>query len=82
MVDTMVSGLVEGPVRCFEAVRRCAQSLTNAGFEPPSWTELANSQEVVVTEDPEPHEPKVGWQESHQVPSPEVHGRSALDDAH
>ena len=63
VADTMVSGLVEGPVRCSEAVRRCAQSLTDAGFEPPSSTELANSQEVVVTEDPEPHEPKVGWQQ-------------------
>ena len=63
VADTMVSRLVECPVRCFEAVRRCAQSLTDAGFEPPSWTELANSQEVVFSEDPEPHEPKVGWQQ-------------------
>ena len=58
----MVSGLVEGPFRCFEDVRRCAQSLINAGL-PPSWTEFVNSQEVVVIEDPELHEPKVGWQQ-------------------
>ena len=64
MADTIVSGLAEGPVRCFEAVRRvCAQSLTDAGFESTIWTELANSQEVVFAEDPEPHEPKVGWQQ-------------------
>ena len=28
-------------VRCFEAVRRCAQSLSDAGFESPTWTERA-----------------------------------------
>ena len=47
VTDTMISGLAEGPARCFEAVRRCAHSLTDAGFESPSWTELASSQEVV-----------------------------------
>ena len=61
MADTMVSGVVECLVRCFEAVRRCAQSLTDAGFEPPSWTKLANKA---------------------TKPSPAVHGRSPLDDAH
>ena len=64
VVDTTLSGLVGGPVRCFEAVRRCAQSLIDAGFEPPSLTGLSNSQEVVFTEDPEPHEPNVGWQKA------------------
>ena len=39
------------------------QSLRDAGFEVPSWTELAESQEVVFAEEPEPHEPKVGWQQ-------------------
>ena len=73
VADTMMSGLAKGPARCFEAVRRCAHSLTDAGFESPSWTDLANSQEVVFAQDPEPHEPKVGWQlKSHQVSSPEV----------
>ena len=49
VTDTIVVlGLVEGPVRCFEAVRRCAHSLTDAGFEPPSWSELSNRQEVLL----------------------------------
>ena len=63
MADTMIQELVQGPTCCFEAVRRCDQSLTDAGFEVPSWTDLAESQEVVFAEEPEPHEPKVGWQQ-------------------
>ena len=62
VADTIVSGLVEGLDRCFEAVRRCAQSLTDAGFEPPSWTELANSQEVVFYRRSRAPRTEVGWQ--------------------
>ena len=56
------------------------QSLMDAGFESPSWTELANSQEVVFAEAPRTQGGLAA--ESHQVPSPEVHGRTALDGAH
>ena len=83
VADTMISGLAEGPARCFEAIRRCANSLTDAGFELPSWTELANSQEVVFAEDPRAPRIQGGCAaESHQVSSPEVFGRTALDGAH
>ena len=69
VADTIVSGLVEGLDRCFEAVRRCAQSLTDAGFEPPSWTELANSQEVVFYRRSRAPRTQGGLAtESHQVP--------------
>ena len=63
VADTMIQELGEGHACCFVAVRTCAQSLRDAGFEVPSWTELAESQEVVFAEEPEPHEPKVGWQQ-------------------
>ena len=79
----MISGLAEGPARCFEAVRRCAHSLTDAGFLSPSWTELASSQEVVCAEDPGAPRTQGGLAaESHPVSSAEVFGRTALDGAH
>ena len=69
VADTIVSGLVEGLDRCFEAVKRCAQSLTDAGFEHPVGQNSRTAKRSFFTEDPEPHEPKVGWQQkSHQVP--------------
>ena len=56
----MVDGLVRGPAECF---RSCAQTLTNAGFEMPPWRLLAQDEEVVRADDPEPNEPKFGSQQ-------------------
>ena len=48
---------------CFQAVRSCVHSLTEAGFVVPSWTSLAASEEVMFATEAEPHEPKTGWQQ-------------------
>ena len=59
----MIHGLDAGTEPCFSAVRRCAHTLAVADFEAPSWSTMAESQEVLFAEEPEPHEPKVGWQQ-------------------
>ena len=51
-----------GTAPCFQAVRECQQSLEGAGFNIPSWRELAESPPVREA-DPEPNQPKFGWQQ-------------------
>ena len=41
MAETVLDGMVRGPVECFRVVRSCAQTLTDAGFEMPPWRRLA-----------------------------------------
>ena len=60
VADTMIEGLGTGAEPCFQAVRSCVQSLTEAGFVVPSWTSLAESEEVVFATEAEAHE---GWQQ-------------------
>ena len=67
VADTMVSGLAEGLVRCFEAVRRCALSLSDAGFEPPSWTELAAAKRSSSQKIQSPTNPR--WVGNREPPS-------------
>ena len=52
VADTMIRGLDDGAEPCFVAVRTCAQTLS-----------LAEREEVVFAEEPEPHEPKIGLQQ-------------------
>ena len=59
----MIRGLEDGAEPCFVAVRTCAQTLTEAEYEVPSWRSLAEREEVVFAEEPEPHEPKIGRQQ-------------------
>ena len=59
----MIHGLDDGTEPCFLAVRRCAHTFEEAELEAPSWSTLAESEEVVFAEEPEPHEPKIGWQQ-------------------
>ena len=54
---------VEDVTPCFRAVRTCQQRLVDAGLEIPTWTELSESPPVLVS-DPEPNQPKVGWQQT------------------
>ena len=63
VAETMIQGLADGTEPCFLAVRRCAETLEEAEFEAPSWSTLAEREEVVFAEEPEPHEPKIGWQQ-------------------
>ena len=50
----------DGAEPCFLVVRTCGHTLTDAQFEVPSWTSLAEREEVAFVEEPEPHEPKIG----------------------
>ena len=50
------------PVGCFLSVVQCQRQLTDAGLVIPSWEELANTPPERV-EEPEPSQPKVGWQQ-------------------
>ena len=63
VADTMVQGLARDTAPCFSAVRTCVTSLTEAGFEVPSWRMLRASTEPVRADAPEPSEPKIGWQQ-------------------
>ena len=58
VTDTMIDGLHTGAENCFQAVRSCVHSLTEAGFVDPSWTSLAESEEVMIATEAEPHEPQ------------------------
>ena len=50
------------PVGCFLSVVQCQRQLTDAGLVIPSWEELANTPPERL-EEPEPSQPKVGWQQ-------------------
>ena len=43
VAETMVQWLARDPVPCINAVRTCVTSLTEAGFEVPSWRVLTES---------------------------------------
>ena len=78
VAETMLDGMVRGPEECFRVVRSCAQTLTDAGLEMPSWRLLAVDEEAVRADNPEPNEPKFGWQQKagralHQKFYQEVH---------
>ena len=50
------------PVGCFLSVLQCQRQLTDAGLVIPPWEELANTPPERV-EEPEPSQPKMGWQQ-------------------
>ena len=50
------------PVAVFPFCRQCQQTLDDAGFEMLPWQELSESPPV-LDEDPEPNQPKFGWQQ-------------------
>ena len=63
IAERWIQGFVDGGVPCFDAVRTCQQRLVDAGLEMPTWMELSESPPVLDA-DPEPSQPKVGWQQS------------------
>ena len=67
IAEFIVAGLADGPVPCFKAVRECQRSLAAVGFEMPSWVELSDSPPT-REEDPEPNQPKFGWQQKARRP--------------
>ena len=60
IAEFMMTNLADGAGPCFVSVRGCQQSLVEAGLEMPSWAELSES--LVLEENSEPNQPKVGWQ--------------------
>ena len=48
VAETMLDGMVRGPVECFRVVRSCAQTLTDAGFEMPPWRLLTEVVEAAA----------------------------------
>ena len=59
----IIAGLEEdSPLPCFRSVRQCQQTLDDAGLEMPPWQELSESPPA-RDEDPEPNQPKFGWQQ-------------------
>ena len=59
----IIAGLEEdSPLPCFRSVRQCQQTLDDAGLEMPPWQELSESHPA-RDEDPEPNQPKFGWQQ-------------------
>ena len=54
VADKMVQSHGGGPGPCFLAARSCVRSLTEAGFDVSSRTSLAESQEVLFAQEPNP----------------------------
>ena len=64
VADTMNEGLGTSVEPCFPRRQKlCPLPDPEAGFVVPSWTSLAESEEVVFASEAEPHEPKTGWQQ-------------------
>ena len=61
VAKTMIAQLEVG-ITCFEGVQRFRRLVEDAGFEVPSWRELAETPAARV-EDPEPGQPEYGWQQ-------------------
>ena len=55
IAEMMITHMGGGTAPCFQAVRECQQSLEDAGFNIPSWRELAESSQVREA-DPEPNQ--------------------------
>ena len=72
IAEMMITHMADGTAPCFEAVRACQQSLVTAGLEIPSWRELAETPPARVAE-PEPNQPKFGWQEGHPKTAAAIH---------
>ena len=51
VADTMIRCLEDGAEPCFVAVRTCAQTLTEAECEVPSWTLLATIEQRVLRQE-------------------------------
>ena len=85
IAEFMMRNLADGAGPCFVLVRRCQQSLVEAGLEMPSWAELSESP-LVLEENSEPNQPKVGWQRKavRQVEQKFIHEEvwPTLDDPH
>ena len=61
-IADMIHHLQEGLAPSFLSVRACARCLVEAGFDMVSWDELSRAPPT-FQEDPEPNQPKVGWQQ-------------------
>ena len=62
VAETMIRHLEGGVAPCFQAVRECRELVEEAGLTVPSWTVLLQTRPQ-VEEDPEPNQPKQGWQQ-------------------
>ena len=62
IADMMIHHLQEGLAPSFLSVRACARRLVEAGLDMVSWDELSRAPPT-LQEDPEPNQPKVGWQQ-------------------
>ena len=63
IAECMVVGLeVDNPFTCFRSVRQCKRAVLDTGLAIPHWQELADSPPP-REEDPEPSQPKAGWQQ-------------------
>ena len=61
VAELMITHLQHGTAPCFRSVQECRRSLAEAGLQLPPWLELSESPPVLEV-DPEPNQPKVGWQ--------------------